>query len=197
MISLFLSRPLPLRCAGLLVLAACSSQPSGVAGLRQYVADPGHGLVQQASANGFQATAQYLPGEYLALNELTDDAAPAPATLDSLTRPYRDKVYLRLALAHNGTDLERLGPQYIQYLTQGLQHDCAVVNYRHQTVKPLASLYARSYGQGAGNSLLLVFSKADVAPEKGLTLLLNSPTLGTGPLTLRFAAPAINAIPAL
>ncbi len=185
----------------MLWLLGCSRKESvSVSELQAYVTQPEHGLTHTQEVAGLQITATYRPSDLLMAQELGEQTA-TPEKLTQLWKKY-DNLYLTLTLSKDGREV--LTPangfsefsEQLQVLSFRMGEYVTLLTDTHDTIPVSTYLFQRTYGMGAGNTLLFAFSKAQLKTQPAyIEFKLHEFGMGTGNLSFRFKKEDIEDLP--
>ncbi|MCU0354191.1 MAG: hypothetical protein MUD08_10710 [Cytophagales bacterium] len=187
------------------VWSGCSGSPDQVNAeqLARYVSNPENGLVQTQQASGLQVSVCYRPSDLLVAQEIGYTDKPADAAAMKVLRQKYDNLYFTLTLSRDGR--EALNPadgagefsDLLQVLSFRMG-DYVELMADNETVPVADYFFERTYGMGAGNTLLFVFSKQKLpAKYNRLTFRLKEFGMGAGNLEFAFRSEDIKDAPVL
>ena len=197
-------------CGGGLVASAagCAPAPIAAAELREWAADPAHGLVQEVRNGSHTLTCRYRPTDLLVAQDLENARLSVTArAADSVRAAYADNVYFSLELAGPGGEIENTRintptaySAALAYLNTGIAADTYLATDlpKAQPAAAIMSAYLRQYGATGHSTVLLVFQAP--SPSVGTsdyTVIFRDRMFGLGQPTFKFAKADLNHIPPL
>jgi hypothetical protein len=183
----------------LLATVGCTDRPSELdeKALYAYVRDESNGLARTREEDGYRVTVAWKPNGLIAKQQAYKGTE---REFDSLNSYFSKYLYFTLELEKDGKDLEAAFAadpgsfaEKISYLSAGLQQDIRLTA-ENDTLPALECLYARSYGMGR-SQCLVVFER----PRKGnnFTVEVTGHPIGLGRQRFEFKTKDIDNAPRL
>ena len=157
----------------------------------EYIRDPQNGLIKEKLINGIRYTVQFRPPELMVNQYIKAYDTISEGTLENLYKQYGKYYYFKLFISYQNKEMLRAATNFQQYsnLMQkmgfGMGKYTSLISSNADTLQLVDFHFARYFGMGKSNDILLVFRKDENQAEV-LNLYLKEFGLKTGNVRFKF-----------
>lgn len=179
----------------------CSGGSVNEQEMTAYIADPENGLIQTIASGGIEMMVYYRPVELVMADEFRSMADDADRK--DLMGRYDSLDYFILRLSSDGKELEnryasdpRKFNDVITYFNSYIRDDIEM-EVEGETIRPIETAYARTFGASESTGLMIVFDSHLRARKGDVSFIFNDEIFGAGRSEFTFDTDKIKDLPTL